>query len=459
MKRRSPAFILLTLGLSLSLSTAGQGESSEAPGSATPQFVIPRLVGSTEVPPRDVLSLREIRQYRAALAPRLLADHLDFPLMVKPSEPLIRAKLGAPSCAYFGNDFKVTLCRPWCEREAWPVFDCLKGELQRQGVDASKTESEVEIPLMVFLANADALRGLVGLCGDAPEAGRRFVRERLGELEEVGLWLLRFKQASLNGLRTLEEMDRVALPAETDSATRPFEPLVAASEGMTEEDTRALLDVLDAEEFQQLSLLRTAELLGGNLSREETRQRLSEMSPSEAITAAAYFARSRLQAYASPEMQMESLLEAGPAAETVESWLQVGDCKHFAGLTVHYLNHVVKPLNPRLAHWYFGVQVTHLQDYHHAYVKAVHVGPDGDSLDLFFFDPTVLANYPLRRLHPDKVRKLIEATERNDHYFVLKRYAEDLVRSPHDPDLAFDELEINLPGDDGRIDLLPLLRR
>ncbi len=304
---------------------------------------------------------------------------------------------------------------------------------------------------------------LIAVCNPNNPTGHIMTEEErravLSAAAEVGAWLLEFKQASLNGLRTLDEIDAVALPGDAPSTARGFESLVAASEGMREEDTRALLDVLDPEEFQQLSLRRTADLLGEEVSEEETRRRLAEMSPSEAIAAAAYFARSRLQAYASPEMQMEDLLEAGSEADTLESWLQVGDCKHFAGLTVHYLNHVVKPLNPRLAHWYFGVQVTHMQDYHHAYVKTVHVGADGESLDLFFFDPTVLANYPLRRLKPEKIRRLIEATERNDHYFVLKRYAEDLVRSPLEPDLAFDDLEIDVDGGEGRIDLLPLLRQ
>ncbi len=459
MNNRCLLTLLLWLGAGLGLAGMSWSEPPGLPASATPQLVIPKLVVSDPIPQRDVLSLSEIRRYRAALAPRLIADHMDFPLMVRPSDPVIQDRLGAPACAYFGEGFRVRMIRPWCARDAWPVFDVLKAELGRQELDKSDKSSAIEIELVAFLVNYEALCELVRLGTRATEEGRWFMLDRLAELRDVGTSLLRFKQASLNGLKRLDEIDQVALPGETRPATGGFEPLVAACEGMKEEDRRALLDILDPDEFRQLSLQRTAELLGKDVTEEEARRRLSQMAPSEAITAAAYFARSRFQAYADPEMQMETLALAGDEPDSIGAWLQVGDCKHFAGLTVHYLNNVVKPLNPRLAHWYFGLQVTHVRNYHHAYVKAVHIGPDGKSLDLFFFDPTVLANYPLRRLKPDKVRQLIEATERNDHYFVLKRYAEDLVRSPLDPDIAFGDLVIDIGGDDGRIDLLPLLRQ
>jgi hypothetical protein len=137
--------------------------------------------------------------------------------------------------------------------------------------------------------------------------------------------------------------------------------------------------------------------------------------------------------------------------------LQVGDCRHFAGLTLHYLNHVVKPINPALKNWYFGVQTTHIRQYNHAFVKAVHLHEDGDGLDLFFFDPTVLAERRLKYLTPAKVRRLIEATADNDHYFIIKRYAEDFVGRQIDSDAAFKEELIRLDDGLGEVDVLPLL--
>ena len=449
------ALISLVLGLG-SASKAADSPPARTP-SATPEFVIPRLVGSGPIPPREVLSLKELRQYRAALAPRLIADHMDFPLMVRPSDPVVQDMLSAPECARFGQDFRIQLYSAWCGRASWPVLDLLKQELKRQGLDQSRSEGRIELDLCTFLVNVEALCELIDLCSAAPEEAREILKQRIRELEKAAVLLLQFKEATLNGLDSLETIDRAALSPEVRSGPGAFERLVAASEGMREEDTRALLDIRDTQDFSRLSLERTAELLGKKATLEQARRRLAEMSPSEAITMAAYFARSRFQSYANPEQQMQTL-SLEDRSDSLDAWLQVGDCRHFAGLAVHFLNHVVKPVNPQLEHWYFGVQSTHIRTYHHAYVKAVCVPPKGERLRLFFFDPTVLANQPLRRLTPRKVQRLIEATSRNDHYFTLKQYAEDLVAAPLDADVTFDPQEFPLDNGRGVVDLAPLIR-
>lgn len=109
--------------------------------------------------------------------------------------------------------------------------------------------------------------------------------------------------------------------------------------------------------------------------------------------------------------------------------LTVGDCRYFAGLAVHYLNLVVKPNNPKLAHWHFGIERENIADYHHAYVKAVHVYRDADkeNVDLFFFDPVALSSKPLGKLGTTDIRRMIDAASKNDHFFYIKRFGEDFV--------------------------------
>lgn len=433
-------------------------QSPEAIGSATPQLATPRLVTGGFLPPRDIFSLNEIIQHRAALAPRLIADHIDFPLMPAPTAPVIQSMLSAPECASFGRGFSIRIQVPWCEPEAKPAFEFLKKEIEAQGIEVGRHSFEINLPLLTFLANYQALCDLTCLCPDVSEGGRQFVLDRLAELYAAGREILRFKEATLNGMQRLEEMQERA-PGEIASVTPDrLEQMVAQSEGMRDEDIRDLLDIANPEDFQELSLQRTAELLDPRMTPEQARERLANLSAAEAITLAAYFARSRLQAYANVERQIQGFNDYNPS-EPENLWQQVGDCKHFAGLTAHYLNHVVKPLNPGLAHWYFGIQTAHMQDYHHAYVKAVEVDPERNRTGVFFFDPTVLADYPQKRLSPARVRHLIEATTRNDHYFLLKRYAEDLVGTILDPDANFKSLEIPSRDENGWVDLQGLMEQ
>jgi hypothetical protein len=429
------------------------GETRSATSPVPPSFIVPKLVPAQPLPPRDVVSLKELIEMRSALAPRLIQDHFGFPLMPGPDADVIQDMLSEPLCASFGHNFNIRITRIGCLYESREVFDLLKATLSGQSVDLSENQDVIEMELCTFLVNYEALRSVVQQ--SSSKSGRDYLLQRLEELYQAGRTLLRFKEASLNGLKRLSEIDGENSITEPEGkAPVSFEHLAAESKGMRDEDIRAVLDLMDPREFSELSLERTAEVLGKKMTVEKAREKLSRMSPCEAIAAAAHFARSRMQAYANSNQQMNDL---SFSEDDEYSWLQVGDCKKFAGLTVHYLNHVIKPLNPKLKHWYFGIQSSHIQDYHHAYCKAVNVHSKSESLDLFFFDPTVLASHPYRRLTPKRVQRLIEATSEDDHFFSLKRYAEDLVRYPLDPDAIFGREDFPVNSPDGQLNLNSIL--
>jgi hypothetical protein len=147
------------------------------------------------------------------------------------------------------------------------------------------------------------------------------------------------------------------------------------------------------------------------------------VGPADAIVLAAYFARDRIREYRNPLDQMAH------ARNGNEEEIRGGDCRHFAGLALHYLNLVVKPLNPALRNWYFGVERADISDYHHAYVTAVRVAGNGENtkLDLFFFDPVALSSRNMGRLDTKDVRTLIDAASEDTHFFNVTRYGEDFV--------------------------------
>lgn len=192
---------------------------------------------------------------------------------------------------------------------------------------------------------------------------------------------------------------------------------------MSTRDITARLDIRNQKQFKELCLERTRELLpeGEN---EDVEDLLQNIEPSDAIVLASYFARSRVQKYQKPIDQMEMV------SEGEDEELQVGDCRVFAGLATHYLNLVVKPNNPKLENWYFGIQREDISDYHHAYVKAVHVYKDEEGtemIDLFFFDPVALSSRNLRKLREKDIRRLVDAASRDTHFFNIKRFGEDFV--------------------------------
>ncbi|RJP66434.1 MAG: hypothetical protein C4532_16090 [Candidatus Abyssobacteria bacterium SURF_17] len=208
-----------------------------------------------------------------------------------------------------------------------------------------------------------------------------------------------------------------------------FERFVRESKDMRPDDIASVLEIRNPAQFRELCLARTAELMAG-ADQENVEELLRGIEPSDAIVLASYFARDRIQEYRKPRQQMSNLAESG------EDELQVGDCRAFAGLAVHYLNLVVKPENEKLSHWYFGIERENISDYHHAYVKAVHVFREGDreNINIFFFDPVALSSHPIGKLRTEDIKRLIDAASKDDHFFTIKRYGEDFVARERKPE-------------------------
>ena len=109
---------------------------------------------------------------------------------------------------------------------------------------------------------------------------------------------------------------------------------------------------------------------------------------------------------------------------------------------------MVKPGNPKLRHWHFGILRQSISDYHHAYVIAAHVymKEERENLDLFFIDPVALSSRPLGTLRKKDISSLIDAASKDNHFFNIKRYGEDFVARKHGPS---DPVDAAIPGPNG----------
>jgi hypothetical protein len=272
------------------------------------------------------------------------------------------------------------------------------------------------------MKNHQVLQEYINRFPGVGDGARKEAAETFEQAFGVCRRVLEFKLLTLNGVKTLEAMDTLDQAGAEEEADLSFARFVAESKGMRPEDIASVLEIRNTVRFRELSLDRTVELLADSES-ENVEELLSSIGPSDAIVLAAYFARDRIQAYQNPHDQMSRMPDED------EKEFQVGDCRHFAGLAIHYLNVVIKPINPKLRNWHFGIERADISDYHHAYVAAAHIKMEEgeEKIDLFFFDPVALAAHAPEKLRAKDVRRLIDAASKDDHFFSVKRYGEDFV--------------------------------
>ncbi len=378
---------------------------------------------------REVFSLKEVREGDSRLLERIIETRMDFPLMIDPLGRFATDLFPDPYRVRFGKNFSIVL---WIDGSLWQedsltVLRALKSELAAQDLDQGRVEKEIRVELMIFLKNYNTLCAYVANFPDASSEARSEVVETLEQVFGVCRRIIEFKLLTLNGIRTLDEIDSLLPADEQTESGFALEQFVAESKDMKAEDFSSVLEIRNPDQFRKLCLERTSELLA-DTEGQSVEGLLAEIEPSDAIVLAAYFARDRIQEYQKPVDQMRDL-EEGESKD-----LQVGDCRYFAGLAVHYLNIVVKPANPKLQHWHFGIERENISDFHHAYVKAVKVYKDDgkEKMGLFFFDPVALSSEPLGKLHKKDVRRLIDAASKDNHFFSIKRYGEDFVALKRD---------------------------
>ncbi len=404
-----------------------------APPPALPILDIPNVPVVDNPFSREVFSLKELREDTGPLLERVIATRMDFPIMVDPFSGFARSLFRNPNRARFGRNFSISVSMypsSWRE-DSLVILDSIKRELVAQGIDRGRNDREIRMELLVFLKNHQTLhRYAEGFPGVGSE-GRSEVTQTLKEAFDACKRVLEFKALTLNGIKTLDEIDTVAENVSNETEKLEFERFVAESKDMRPNDIARVLEVRNPVQFRELCLERTREMLA-DAERGSVEEVLRNIEPSDAIVLASYFARSRIQEYRKPVDQMTMLYD-GQSEE-----LQVGDCRTFAGLAVHYLNLLVKPENPKLRHWYFGIERENVSDYHHAYVKAVHVYRKGgkEKIDLFLFDPVKLSSHSLRKLDKKDIARLIDAASANDHFFYIKRYGEDFVARRNTDDKA-----------------------
>jgi hypothetical protein len=386
---------------------------------------------------REVFTLKELREGGAPLIRRLIATDMDFPLMFEPNSKLAVEMFPHPNRVRFGKNFSIDImlrAAAW-SRDSLEALKTLKEQLGEQGLDRGRTNREIRIEFLTFMQNHAALREYFEGHPYLDEEARAEIVETLDEIRLACGQVLEFKEATLGGIRTLDRIDagpqKLTLNNSGDGGKElRFERFVRESKGMREKDIASILEIRNKRQFRELCLERTSDLLA-DAGDDDVEELLAGIGPSDAIVLAAYFARERIQAYKKPSDQMADLYASEMGASEEE--LQVGDCRHLAGLTAHYLNLVVKPDNAGLRHWYFGIQRQNVSEFHHACVIAAHVyeNEGRESIDLFFIDPVALSSRPLGTLRKEDISSLIDAASRDDHFFSIKRFGEDLVARKH----------------------------
>jgi len=416
---------LLLLPFSLFLSPTLASDRSEQVH-ALPPLTVPTIPADGNPFRREVFSLKELREDDGPLLERLVATRMDFPLMFDPYSRFAADLFPNPGRARFGKNFSINiLLHPisW-RRDSLEALRALKGELAAQGLDRARTVREIRLEFLVFLKNRHILREYIETFPDLSAEAQTEIVDTLDGVFDVCRRVLEYKELTLNGIRTL---DRIGVDREdTEAEELQFERFVEESKGMRAKDISSILEIRNPAQFRELCLERTSELLA-DAENEDVEELLAGIEPSDAIVLAAYFARDRVQTYRKPVDQMRDLYENQPPEDDEE--LQVGDCRHLAGLTAHYLNLVVKPNNPKLRHWHFGIQRESISDYHHAYVIAAHSYEEQgrENIDLFFIDPVILSSRSLGKLRKKDISRLIDAASKDDHFFYIKRYGEDFV--------------------------------
>ncbi len=185
------------------------------------------------------------------------------------------------------------------------------------------------------------------------------------------------------------------------------------------------LPIRSKQQFYDLASKRTVELLAKKkkfrgLSEIVSENDLEKLSAGELVVFAVYFSRYIIEDYQNTDEGVKAVFERKLTNK------MSGQCTDYSALSAHYLNEYLKKLYPeKFKNWRFGVESDVIgRSYGHAYLKIVHINPDY-STDVFFLDPTKLANHPINELKtPEEIIKKADALNLP---ILIDRNAEDLL--------------------------------
>ncbi|MBU0650962.1 hypothetical protein KKC59_03525 [bacterium] len=351
---------------------------------------------------------------------------MDFPIMPHPQDKTIFNMLSDPLKIKFGENYNPII---YLEETKWSyqaleLLKILRTELTSPTLNTNTSEllPKIELKFIDFIINYD---NIVSFINETQDFNAQTKQEILSEIEnfhKLCRQILNFKVKTIDGLLSLEEADNLN---KSNCKNKIFEQLAKNSQGMNELQIRKMLDIVDEDDFIKLGIERTKTIFPNTKSNQEIIDILSQISPIDAIIIASYFAKTRIQQYGDLKYELSNINEPSKEKKII-----IGDCKHFSGLAIHYINKIIKPLNPNLKNWYFGIETSNIgNSYHHGFLKAIHLyhEKEEDKINVFMFDPTKLANEIPANLTENKIKKVIDALTDNNHYLQIKRYAEDFL--------------------------------
>jgi hypothetical protein len=204
--------------------------------------------------------------------------------------------------------------------------------------------------------------------------------------------------------------------------------LLTGTKGTNEKEIEALLPLRSVERFRRLASEVTAKILANDKERKgltyEIGKPLEEYSVGEALVLATYFARNVITQYKKIEDTIEDIFKGSNGTEIT------GKCSDYTGLALHYLREYLVPMQPeKFQNWQFGLEKDTIGDYRHVYIKAMHINPDL-SVDVYFMDPTSLANRGIDELKSPKA--VIKGLDPSKLPLQIQRDAEDLLAAANE---------------------------
>jgi len=298
--------------------------------------------------------------------------------------------------------------------------------------------SSVYFDIFDFLANREGLIRFIAerteIDDDAKARGIKAIElakyTLLTAMETVGKARIRNAADLLN-----EDLYKTQASKSTDVSTevkgdelkeKIKKALYTNLKGTTYDEIQKLLQIRSIEEFRSLASLRTAEILAKDTYRsgltDKIGKDLKDYTIGECVVMACYFARNIITRYSTLENLVKEVFGGKEEKEIT------GKCSDYTGLALHYLKEYLIPLNPeKFMNWHFGYETEKIGDYKHCYMKIVHVNSDY-SADVYFVDPTMLANKGIHALKTPK--KILKYTSMDNSPIQIERDAEDLLRKP-----------------------------
>jgi len=223
-----------------------------------------------------------------------------------------------------------------------------------------------------------------------------------------------------------ESIDFDLISTGTELKNKIKDSLLSCPLGTSYKEIQGLLEIESKERFVKLASRRTLEILSNDKELKGLTsvigKKLENYTIGESIVLACYFARNIIANYETLEDGVENIFS------NLNNYGVSGKCTDYTGLALHYLREYLVPLNSeKFKNWHFGFDNDIIGDYKHCYIKIVHINKD-KTADVYFVDPTKLANYGLDKLKTPK--EVMDKLNTENNPILIERTAEDLLYKP-----------------------------